>query len=342
MSEGNDMTEHGGPVARRELLTGGAALAGAAIAGLAGAEAAKGGHNTNVPYDTQEVMHVDVTNTTAGSTRISSDISGTAAFVGLNNYPVGISRPDGILGRTGYTSGGCAGTAGSCEAASGGIGVLGTAKAADGMGVFGFAGSVVPLESVPGTGVYGSGPSNGVVGRSTSGVGVRGESTGGLAGQFAGKTVVEGDLEATTAKVSGKSTLADVDASGPVKLAGTLDAKGKATLAALDVSGPVNFSGPVSFKANAAAGSGSAPATTVDRLALPRTSGLVTLKRAAASVSVAKVPVGAASLAIATLQRHRKGLYVVAAVPNASRNRITIHFNKRAPKGTKVAWMVVN
>jgi hypothetical protein len=320
MSEGNDMTDHGGPVARRELLTGGAALAGAAIAGLAGAEAAKGGHNTNVVYDSQEVMHVDVTNTTAGSTRISSDISGTAAFVGLNNYPVGISRPDGILGRTGYTSGGCAGTAGSCEAASGGIGVLGTAKATDGMGVFGYAGSVVPQESVPGTGVYGRGPSNGVVGRSTNGVGVRGESTTGLAGQFAGKTVVEGDLEATTAKVSGKSTLADVDASGPVKLAGTLDAKGKATLASLDVSGPVN----------------------VDRLSLPKTSGVVTLKRAAASISVANVPVGAASLAIATLQRHRKGLYVVAAVPNASRNRITIHFNKRAPKGTKVAWMVVN
>lgn len=314
------MTDHGGPVARRELLTGGAALAGAAIAGLAGAEAAKGGHNTNVVYDSQEVMHVDVTNTTAGSTRISSDISGTAAFVGLNNYPVGISRPDGILGRTGYTSGGCAGTAGSCEAASGGIGVLGTAKATDGMGVFGYAGSVVPQESVPGTGVYGRGPSNGVVGRSTNGVGVRGESTTGLAGQFAGKTVVEGDLEATTAKVSGKSTLADVDASGPVKLAGTLDAKGKATLASLDVSGPVN----------------------VDRLSLPKTSGVVTLKRAAASISVANVPVGAASLAIATLQRHRKGLYVVAAVPNASRNRITIHFNKRAPKGTKVAWMVVN
>jgi hypothetical protein len=320
MSEGNDMTDHGGPVARRELLTGGVALAGAAIAGLAGAEAAKGGHNTNVAYDSQEVMHVDVTNTTAGSTRISSDISGTAAFVGLNNYPVGISRPDGILGRTGYTSGGCAGTAGSCEAASGGIGVLGTAKATDGMGVFGYAGSVVPQEVVPGTGVYGSGPSNGVVGRSTNGVGVRGESTTGLAGQFAGKTVVEGDLEATTAKVSGKSTLADVDASGPVKLASTLDAKGKATLAALDVSGPVNF----------------------DRLSLPKTSGAVTLKRAAASVSVANVPVGAASLAIATLQRHRKGLYVVAAVPNASRKRITIHFNKRAPKGTKVAWMVVN
>jgi hypothetical protein len=269
-------------------------------------------------------VHVDVTNTTAGSTRISSDISGTAAFVGLNNYPVGISRPDGILGRTGYTNSGCAGTAGSCEAASGGIGVLGTAKAPDGMGVFGFAGSVAPQEAVPGSGVYGRGPSYGVVGRSTSGVGVRGESTTGLAGQFAGKTVVEGDLEATTAKV-----------------AGTLDAKGKATLASLDVSGPVNFKGPVTF--NQPTGSGAAtPATTVDRLSLPKTSGAVTLKRAAASVSIANVPVGPASLAIATLQRHRKGLYVVAAVPNASRDRITIHFNKRAPKGTRAAWMVVN
>jgi hypothetical protein len=272
---------------------------------------------------------------------VGGDISGAAAFVGLNNYPVGISRPDGILGRTGYTTSGCAGTAGSCEAASGGIGVLGTANAPDGMGVFGLAGSVVPLEAVPGTGVYGRGPSNGVVGRSTDGVGVRGESTNGLAGQFAGTTVVEGDLEATTATVSGKSTLADVDASGPVKLAGTLDAKGKATLAALDVSGPVNFKGPVSFNQPAGAGAAT-PATTVDRLSLPKTSGVVTLKRAAASISVANVPLGAASLAIATLQRHRKGLYVVAAVPNASRSRITIHFNKRAPKGTKVAWMVVN
>jgi hypothetical protein len=189
--------------------------------------------------------------------------------------------------------------------------------------------------------VYGRGPSNGVVGRSTDGVGVRGESTSGLAGQFAGKTVVEGDLEATTAKVNGKSTLADVDASGPVKLAGTLDVTGKSTVAALDVTGPVSFKGPVSFNQPAGPGAATA-ATTVDRFSLPKTSGVVTLKRAAASVSVANVPVGAASLAIATLQRHRKGLYVVAAVPSVSRKRITIHFNKRAPKGTKVAWMVLN
>jgi hypothetical protein len=355
MSEGNDMTEHGGPVARRELLTGGAALAGAAIAGLAGAEAAKGGHNTNVAYDSQEVMHLDVTNTTAGSTRIASDISGTAAFVGLNNVAVGISRPDGILGRTAYTTSNCAGVAGACEAASGGIGVLGTAKANDGtgVGVYGFSGSSVPSTVAPGgTGVYGFGPNRGMLGRSTSGNGLEGETTSGvgvlgtagatgIAGRFVGRTVVEGALEASTLNSSGKSTLADVDASGPVKLAGTLDVTGKSTVAELDVNGPVNFKGPVNFNAPAGPGA-SAPATTVDRLSLPKTSGLVTLKRAAASISVANVPVGAGSLAIATLQRHRKGLYVVAAVPNASRKRITIHFNKRAPKGTKVAWMVVN
>jgi hypothetical protein len=92
--------------------------------------------------------------------------------------------------------------------------------------------------------VYGRGPSNGVVGRSTNGIGVRGESTTGLAGQFAGRTVVEGDLEATTAKVSGKSTLADVDAAGPVKLAGTLDVTGKSTVAALDVAGPSTSRAP--------------------------------------------------------------------------------------------------
>ena len=79
-------------------------------------------------------MHVDVTNTTAGSTRISSDTSGTAAFVALNNYPVGISRPDGMLGRTSYTTSNAAGVAGTNESAAGGIGVMGAAKAADGDG----------------------------------------------------------------------------------------------------------------------------------------------------------------------------------------------------------------
>jgi hypothetical protein len=162
-------------VDRRTVVAGAAALAGAAAAKLTSAESAQAGHNTDIAYDTQTVVHTDVTNTTSGSTRISSNISGTAAFVGLNNYPVGISRPDGILGRTAYTTSGCAGVAGSCEAADGGIGVLGTSVSVTGVGVFGFSGSNVPQETMPqGTGVFGIGPGRGVSGRSTDGAGLYG------------------------------------------------------------------------------------------------------------------------------------------------------------------------
>jgi hypothetical protein len=215
------------PVDRRHLLAGGAALAGAALAKLAGAESAEAGHNTNIAYDSQTVLHVDVTNTGAGSTRVSSNISGTAAFVALNNYPVGISRPDGMLGRTMYTTSNCAGVAGTCENASGGNGVMGAAKAPNGVGVYGYAGSVVPSETTPGgIGVFGRGATNGVLGRANNGAGVHGEATtgtgalgtategvgvegttetgagvigratgDGVAARFVGRTVVQGNLE---------------------------------------------------------------------------------------------------------------------------------------------------
>jgi hypothetical protein len=197
------------PVDRRHLLTGAAALAGAAVAKLAGPESADAGHNTAVAYNTETVMHTDVTNTTAGSTRISSNHSGTAAFVALNNYPVGISRPDGMLGRTMYTTSNCAGVAGTCEAASGGNGVMGAAKAPNGVGVYGYAGSVVPSEvpSPGGIGVYGRGANQGVLGRANDGAGVQGEATTGtgVVGQATEGTGVEGTT-ATGAGVVGRAT----------------------------------------------------------------------------------------------------------------------------------------
>ena len=174
---------------RRGVFAGIAALVAAGLAKLSSPGQAQAGHNTNITYDSQTVMHLDVTNTTAGSSRISSNISGTAAFVALNNYPVGISRPDGMLGRTMYTTSNCAGVAGTCEAASGGNGVMGAAKATNGVGVYGFAGSVVPSTLGPGgTGVYGSGPSYGMFGISTNGPGVSGQTTNayGVLGMAAG------------------------------------------------------------------------------------------------------------------------------------------------------------
>lgn len=187
---------------RRAVLAGAAALAGAGVAKLAGPDGARAAHNVDIPaYDSQTVLHVDVTNTTAGSTRVSTDHGGTAAFVALNNYPVGISRPDGMLGRTMYTTSNCAGVAGTCEAASGGIGVQGAAKATNGTGVYGFSGSVVPSTVAPGgTGVYGNGPSTGVhgVGRDATGIGVQGVATNGsgVRGQATAGSGVRG--EATT------------------------------------------------------------------------------------------------------------------------------------------------
>ncbi len=181
-----------------------AAVTGAALAKLADADDAAASHDTDIAYGSQTVVHSDVTNTTAGSTRISSNISGTAAFVVLNNYPVGISRPDGMLGRTTYTTSNCAGVAGSCEAAAGGIGVLGTCNNATGCGVFGHSQSSVPFTPPPaGTGVHGEGRQRGISGRALTvdGVGVvaQGMGTSGKAALFIGSTRVEGVLEAVGA-----------------------------------------------------------------------------------------------------------------------------------------------
>lgn len=176
--------EQSASVGRRGLVATLVALGGAAVAKLISSERAEAGHNTNIAYDSQTVMHLDVTNTTAGSSRISSNISGTAAAVFLNNYPVGISRPDGLLGRTMYTTSNCAGVAGTCENVTGGIGVQGAAKSTTGTGVFGFAGSVVPSEPQPGgAGVFGVGPLVGVQGKSNpSGIGVKGIGLFGVVG----------------------------------------------------------------------------------------------------------------------------------------------------------------
>ena len=360
---------------RRGLLAaGGAALAGAALAALAAADKADAAHNTDIAYDTQTVVHADVTNTAAGSTRISSNISGTAAFVALNNYPVGISRPDGMLGRTAYTTSNCAGVAGTCESATGGLGVMGCSKAADGTGVYGFSGSVVPSELSPGgTGVFGRGPVNGVVGRCDAGTGVRGEATDGtgvrgeatngtgVRGQATGGTGVLAQAttgtglrgEATTgAAVHGEAQAGngvEGTTAGGVGVLGTAGAAGIAGrfVGRTVVEGSLDITGTAASAAVRAnkldiTGTTASGAVRTNKLECPKTSGVATLKRAAASITVPNVPVGATSLALATLQKRVKGLHIEAAVPSATGKKVTIYFNKRAPKGTKVSWLLVN
>jgi hypothetical protein len=356
-------------MARRGLLAaGGAAIAGAAVAALAASDKAEAAHNTDIAYDTQTVLHADVTNTAAGSTRISSNISGTAAFVALNNYPVGISRPDGMLARTAYTTSNCAGVAGTCEAASGGLGVMGCSKAADGTGVYGFSGSVVPSELSPGgTGVFGRGPTNGVVGRSDAGTGVRGEATigtgaSGLAttgtgvsgqattgigvdGQTTGGIGVRGQATTGTGLRGDATTGAAVH--GEAQAGNGVEGKTVSGVGVLGTAGPTGIAGRfvgrtvvdgvVESQGVAANG-----AVRANKLVCPKTSGVATLARAASSITIPNLPVGPATMALATLQKRVRGLHVEAAVPSASGKKVTIHFNKRAPKGTRVSWMLVN
>ena len=182
-----------------------AAVTGAALAKLADADDAAASHDTDIAYGSQTVVHSDVTNTTAGSTRISSNISGTAAFVVLNNYPVGISRPDGLLGRTTYTTSNCAGVAGSCEAAAGGIGVLGTCNNATGCGVCSATHRAACRSPRPprAPAFTARAAERGISGRALTvdGVGVvaQGMGTSGKAALFVGSTRVEGVLEAVGA-----------------------------------------------------------------------------------------------------------------------------------------------
>jgi hypothetical protein len=157
-----------------------------------------------------------------------------------------------MLGRTAYTSFNCAGVAGSCEAASGGIGVIGTVNNSTGTGVYAFSGSSVPSTVAPnGTGLYASGPLNGVVAiaRSPGGVGLTATPPpgGGKAAVLNGTTEVAGPLTAqsvTTGPLTGTSlsggTVTAGDSLRLTKTAGLATVSGKKrsiTVAGVPVTG---------------------------------------------------------------------------------------------------------
>ena len=60
------------------------------------------------------------------------------------------------------------------------------------------------------------------------------------------------------------------------------------------------------------------------------------------SVKVTGTAVDDTTRAIATLQQHRKGVGVAAAVPNATTDTITIYLTAPAPSATKVTWMLLD
>src|SRR5262245_56271945 len=80
----------------------------------------------------------------------------------------------------------------------------------------------------------------------------------------------------------------------------------------------------------------------VEGRAVFRWSGKVLVPAGANSVTVADIPLGAASVVLATLQERIDGLSVEAAVPDAKRRSFTLFLSRKVLRPVTVAWFVVD
>ncbi len=162
-----------GPLKRRGLIAGLAALAAAGLAKLAGPERAEAGHDTTTVYNPVQVMHLGVINDGGAATNnetSTSVISPTRLVASTTDSAgafrvVNIASGDSIQGHAQGNNN--AGLSGRNDDAVG-LGVHG--HSTNGTGVLGF--------STLGTGVHGDSSSSGigVEGTSLSNVGVRGRN----------------------------------------------------------------------------------------------------------------------------------------------------------------------
>ena len=84
------------------------AAAGSAIAAVASSSPASAGHNTNIAYDSQTVMHVDVhEHSRRQHPHLLQRAVARPPSSPSTTTRSGISRPDGILGRTSYITSNC-------------------------------------------------------------------------------------------------------------------------------------------------------------------------------------------------------------------------------------------
>jgi len=71
-------------------------------------------------------------------------------------------------------------------------------------------------------------------------------------------------------------------------------------------------------------------------------SGVHAIPAKATSVTKTDIPLTTASLVLATLQQHQRGLHIEAVVPDPATNSFTVYLNRQARAGSRVAWLVVN
>lgn len=183
-----------------------------------------------------------------------------------------------------------------------GPGVVGEGNAAGGYGVVGQGGTA------GGGGVFGRGSFSG-------GPGVVGEASLGSVGVVG----FGGALSGTGVRGVGGGVGTDAHGNG---------VHGVATVAGGVGELAENTAGGVALKA-------------VGRTQFSR-SGALTVRAGSSRVTKTGVALTTASLILATLQQHRTGVYVQAAVPNVSQSSFTVYLNKAIASNTKVAWFVIN
>jgi hypothetical protein len=262
---------------RRRLLAGAAGVLVVAAAEVVGQAAPAQANNGNPVL--QGTDNVFPTRRTAVFTPDNTEVGiladpNSSGKGSLGVY--GIGRDAGVLGQgTGADGGNGAGVEGigapgadgvTGQSSGGGFGVHGISSSTSGYGVVGEAS----------VGVAGSGTGAGVWGTGHGGPGVRGTST----------------------EASAPGVLAENTASGT----------------ALQVSGPAAFS----------------------------RSGALTVPAGKSSATQTGVALTSASLVLATLQQNLSGVYVRAAVPNTAGSSFTVYLSKAPTASTKVAWFVVN
>jgi len=269
-------------------------------------------------------------------------VKGSGSIFGSNGVEGdGTGNGDGVTGGGAGSGAGVTGFGGALDGAgvSGtggtghGPGVKGTGGNTGGNGVEGFGtgngGGVTGLGAGNGTGVTGQGgPDNGggVTGIGTgSQIGVfgRGGTGGGPGVAGAGGTIgLSGDSNGVEgfAGNSGDGVAGSSPAGNGVH--GTATAAGGVGVLAENTAGGVAFraSGPAVFSR----------------------SGTLTIPAGKTSATKTGIPLTAASLVLATLQRDKAGLWVRSAVPNVAGSSFAVHLSKAPSASTKVAWFIVN
>jgi hypothetical protein len=233
------------------------------------------------------------------------------------------------------------------------VGVFGDSAAGTGIGVQGVGGPS------GGTGVLGNGGSG-------AGAGVRGVGGdgGGPGGQFTGTGESIGLDVAGGGSKDGLFALGGPDGGiGVVGAGGGIDGDGVHGIAAssnnvgvvgigvggtgvqgsssgsgFGVAGGAEPGGVGVFAVNA----GNGTALQVSGKAAFSRSGHLTVGAGSSKVTKTSIDLTAASLVFATLQQHRDGVSVSAAVPDVAGSSFTIHLTKAVTASTKVAWFVLN